>query len=472
MTKGSSSADDEPRFPCPACQSLMLVGAQKCPTCRRWIDAASPRKSRGVWSLAVVLFVIASGGILALARRRPSPVGEAPPLTRMSAAGHNEAAASGEPSPADLGPPTAGSAVEKPAVPANERPWWTHSIRVDVHPLDAVFSDDGKTVYASGDDAKIRAYDVATGKLTHLLSVPAQGDRLKLLHGRYLAVIQRHEAPHIPLVDVQTWNREPVLLHVGSEAADVIPLPDGKTLLSASSKGRKVGWYDAASGRNLGELRVPHEPDRLFLMHGNNRLFVGALGTTRQGDVPTSASLELFDPTEKPFGATRRSVSLGRDPRGGAVAPDGKTLLVADRLSNSAWLFQVEGNVRPVSIPVGQAPIGAFILDGRHGITLDSQARTATVIDLETQKRGNSLLLPGTPGAGATSPDGTWLAVSLGGATWPPTGAGVVMIAGSPPHIVARRETGEGAGKVAISRDGLRAVVACYAARELVLIER
>jgi len=421
---------------------------------------------------AALVGLVATAGALALARRRPSPVGEAPPLTPMTKADNAAAAASGEPSPAAIGPTPEPAASESPVGRPGELGWRTRSIRVDVHPLDAVFSDDGNLVYASGDDAKIRAYEVTTGKLVRVLAVPAQGDRLKLLHGRYLAVIRREEAPHIPLVDVQTWDREPVLLNVGSNAADVIAMPDGKTVLSASSKSRRVGWFDAASGRSLAELRLPHETERLFFMHGHGRTFVGALGVTSQGDTPTSAALELFDPTEKPFGATRRSVSLGREPRGGAVSPDGKTLLVADRLSNSAWLFNTEANHRPVSIPVGQAPIGAFILEGRNGVTLDSQARTATVIDLETAKRTNTLMLPGTPGAGAASPDGKWLAVSLGGTSWPPTGTGIVMLAGSPPQIVARRETGAGAGSVSIARDGSRAVVACYGARELLLVER
>ena len=472
MTDSSPSSDEEPRIPCPACRAPIIVGARKCPTCRKWLDIVSPMSTRRRWAIAAVAGLLATGAVLAIARRGPSPVGDAPPLTRMAPAGSADPAASAEPSPGAIGPTPEATSGAKDASRPEARSFWTHTIRVDVHPLDSVFSNDGNTVYVSGDDAKIRAYDVASGKLTHILPVPAQGNRLKLLHGRYLAVIQRHDAPHIPLLDVQTWDREFVLLNVGSDPADVVPMPDGKTVLSASSKARKVGWYDAATGRSLAELRLPHDTERLFLLHSHGRSFVGALGNSRQGDAPTTASLELFDPTEKPFGATRRSVSLGRDPRGGAVSPDGKLLLVADPLSNSAWLFETEASHRPVSIPVGQAPIDAFILDGRNGVTLDSKARTATVIDLETAKRSNTLMLPGTPGAGAASPDGKWLAVSLGGTNWPPTGSGVVIIAGTPPHVVARRDTGEGAGRIAIAADGSRAVVTCYGAREVMIIER
>lgn len=412
-------------------------------------------------------------GATALAlSRRPTTVGEAPPLTRMTPAGSADAAASGEPSPAAIGPtPEPSTAAAKVAAEA-DRPWRVRTLRVDVHPLDAVFSDDGATLYVSGDDAKIRAYDVASGKVLRVVSAPAQGDRLKLLHGRYLAVIRRRDAAHVPLVDVQTWERDPTLLQVGAGPADVLAMPDGKTVLTASSEARRIGWHDATNGRLLAELRLPHEPDRLFFMSGRGRTFVGALGVVGQDETPSSASLELFDPLEKPFGATRRSVSLGRDPRGAAVSLDGRRLLTADRLSNGAWLFDVEGTQRPVAIPVGQGPIGAFLLGTRFGVTLDGKARTATVLELETAKRATTLLLPESPSAGATDPKGQWLAVALGGGSWPPKGRGVVVIGGDPPQIVARHDTGAGAANVSAARDGSRAVVTCYVDKELTLLER
>jgi hypothetical protein len=476
------TSDGERRVPCPRCGAAVLVGARKCRSCKHWLDGTP---ARGVlsWKLAAAGVLAAAIGAVAIARW-PTTVGEAPPLTPMAPAGSADPATLGEPPPASLGPnPDPTGAESSPAAmpapaPVPDGSFRTRRLHVDVHPLDAVFSDDGGSLFVIGEDAKLRAYDVATGRRTQILSVPAQGDRLKLLHGRYLAVIRSREATtlplvtSIPLVDVQTWDREPALLNVGADPADVIELPDGKTVLSASTSSRKVGWHDVATGRTLATLRLPNETERLFLLHGHGRSFVGALGTLHQGKAPTSAILELFDPFEKPFGATRRSVSLGRDPRGGAVSPDGKTLLCADHLGNNAWLFDTEASRRPTAIPVGQGPIAAYILEGRHGVTLDAQARTATVIELESAKRTNTLMLPDTPRTGATSPDGKWLAVTLGGSAWPPTGSGVVLIADSPPRIVTRLATGAGASRVTFARDGKRAVVTCYAENELTVLER
>lgn len=457
------------RASCPLCGEPIIKSAMKCRACKRWLGPPSSRPP-GPRRRALVL-VLAAVGLCAsvLVLRQQTPVGQAPPLTPM-AAGSPSAAESSEPVPATLGPEPQQAERLATADDASGE-WRARHIRVDVHPLDAVFGDDGATVYVSGDDAKIRAYEVRSGRLVHLMAVPAQGDRLKLLNGRQLAVIRRQQAAHVPVVDVQSWERDAMLLHVGADPADVLALPDGKTVLTASRKGRRLSSFDLATGRKLGELRLPHATDQLYLLHGHGRTYVGAMGQLYQGNNPTSASLEVFDPSERPFGATRRSIAIGRDPQPGAVSHDGHTLLIADRVSNSAWIFQTETTRRPTSVAVGREPIAAFILDNRWGVTLDSAARTATVIDLRAAQRTTTLMLPEAPSGGAVSADGKNLFVSLGG-SWPPRASGVVIIAGAPPQVVARRDTGAGAGRIALSLDGKRAAIACYASRELTLLER
>ena len=229
ITDAPASSGDEQRFPCPLCQAPILVGARKCPSCRRWLDAKLPSTRRRPWMFAALVGLVATAGALALARRRPSPVGEAPPLTPMTKADNAAAAASGEPSPAAIGPTPEPAASESPVGRPGELGWRTRSIRVDVHPLDAVFSDDGNLVYASGDDAKIRAYEVTTGKLVRVLAVPAQGDRLKLLHGRYLAVIRREEAPHSAGWRASRRNRRGPEIHLQRGSAP--EAVDGRSFL-------------------------------------------------------------------------------------------------------------------------------------------------------------------------------------------------------------------------------------------------
>jgi len=162
------SSDGEPRLPCPRCGSAILVGARKCRSCRRWLDG-SPEHRPMPWRFAVLGLVAAALGGFAIARR-PTTVGEAPPLTPMTPAGSADATTLGEPAPGALGPApdptTADSAAATPVAPEAARGWRTRRIHLDAHPLDAVFSDDGNTLLVSGDDGKIRAYDVVSGRRT------------------------------------------------------------------------------------------------------------------------------------------------------------------------------------------------------------------------------------------------------------------------------------------------------------------
>ncbi len=54
-----------------------------------------------------------------------------------------------------------------------------------------------------------------------------------------------------------------------------------------------------------------------------------------------------------------------------------------DRLSNTAVLLSVAGVTETRKTPVGVRPTAGFLLDeDRYGITLNAEARTASVIDL------------------------------------------------------------------------------------------
>jgi hypothetical protein len=155
------------------------------------------------------------------------------------------------------------------------------------------------------------------------------------------------------------------------------------------------------------------------------------------------------------------------------VTRDGSALLFADRVSNQATVVRVAETTATQSVPVGQSPEAAFILgDDRYGVTINSEARTATVIDLVQMKRLSTLMFSGSPSTGVTSIDGSTLFVSLGGTSWPPAGSGAAVVAGDPPAVVATFETERGASRVAVAQGQMRAAVASYWGRSLTIIER
>jgi len=468
------AAVSEHRVPCRACGALVLEGARKCRACKKWLVAppeppvpAQPAAPR----IAIVLGSALATLVVVLVSGRESKVGEAPPLTNLSP---DSSAAIGAPgSPAAIGPdPTPD---KKPKLsPDPDRSWRVRQFKIgDVRPLDLAFSTAGTSVFVSADDATLREYKLSTGELLHQAQMPAQGDQIRLLFGRYVAILRHADAARIPVMDTQSWDKDPILLDVGRTPGDMVELPDGRSVITATTDSKRIARFDLPSGTRLADITLPHATGQVFLVQAEGRPYIAAIGALSHGGRHAGSWIDLFDPAETPFGATRRSIPLGRELGAGDVSRDGTLLLFPDRVSNSATLLKVAATTSAAEVAVGASPIAGFIFgDDRYGITLNSVARTASVIDLDSMSLADTLMLDGVPRSGALSPDRKMLFVTMGGDTYPPAGANVTVIAGDPPRVVTSLATGRGATAVAVSPDGTRAAVACWSDKSVTIFEQ
>jgi len=463
------------RVPCPSCKAPIVEGARKCRACKAWVadragaGAASQRRPR----VAVTVMTTVVAVVMVLVTNRGSRVGEAPPLTELQPEG---SIAPGTPLPGAFGPDDADTAEPAAPPPPDPKGRWrvVREFRVgDFHPLDIAFNPGGASLYVSGDDATLREYRLKTGELIHKASVPAQGDHIRVLFDRYVAVLRHEDAARIPVMDTAAWDRDPVLLDVGRAPGDIVELPDGKSVVAATVDSKRVTRFELPSGARIANITLPHATGQLYVVHANGRAHVGALGALTHAGRPAGAWIDLFDPEETPFGATRRSVAVGRDPRAGAITADGGALFFPDRISNTAMLLSVSGVTQARQVVVSGGPTAGFLLENdRYGVTLNADARTASVVEVGEMKVLSTLPLRGVPCAGVASPDRKTLFVALGGADRPPTGSGIDVIAGDPPKVVASLPTGKGACAVAVSKDGTRAAVASYHERSIAVLER
>ncbi len=471
---------NEARVPCPVCKALIVEGAKKCRSCKRWLDGRDKTKGPQLPRAALVVSTAVATVMAVLVSSRESPVGEAPPLTALG----TEPTASGQPrapSPGAIGPEI--EPEPEPAPPDPNKPWHARDFKIgDVHPLDIAWSPSGKSIYVSADDATLREYRIKNGDLIHQASVPAMGDQIRLLFGRWVAVLRHQDAARIPVMDTTTWDHDPILLDVGQSPGDIIEMPDGRTVVAASTEGKRVSRFDLVTGTRLADITLPHATGQLFLVRAEKRPYVAAMGALTHAGQPAGAWVDLFDPAEGPFGATRRSIPVGREPRFGAVTVDGGALFFPDRVSNTAVLLHLASTTDVKQVPVDSSPEAGFLMDDdRYGVTINSGGRTATVIPLpprtaagkaQAMGKASTLMLSGAPCSGETSPDRRTLFVSLGGTTRPPKGSGVDVIAGDPPKVVGSLPTGKGACGVAVSRDGARAAVANYFAKSITILEQ
>lgn len=461
----------ERRIPCRACGALVVEGAKKCRSCKAWLVAPPEpaRPSPAIPRIAIVLGSAVATLMVVLVSGTESKVGEAPPLTNL---GPDSSAAPAAPGPAAIGPDPA---PKKPQLSQDPgRTWRVRQFKTgDVRPLDLVFHPNGNSVYVSFDDATLREYRLSNGELLHQAQMPAQGDDLRLLFDRYVAVLRHEDAARIPVMDTQAWDRDPVLLDVGQSPGDIIGLPDGRTVVTATTDTKHVARFDVATGARLADIRLPHATGQVFLVTAENRPYVAAIGALQHAGRHAGSWVDLFDPTETPFGATRRSIPLGRDLGEGDVSRDGTLLFFPDRAAGSARLLEVSSTTAADEVAVGGQPAAAFIFGaGRYGITLDGAAKTASVIQLSTMEVIDKLMLGGVPRSGELSPDRGMLFVTLGGDTYPPAGASVTVIGGTPPRVVTSLATGRGATQVAVAPDGTRAAVACWSDRSITVLEQ
>lgn len=461
----------ERRVPCRACGALVVEGAKKCRACKTWLVARpeASRSSPALPRIAVVFGSAVATILVVIVSGNPSKVGDAPPLTNL---GPDSSASIAAPGPAAIGPEPAPTKPQLSVDP--NRSWRVRQIRVlDTRPLDLVFHPSGNSIYASCDDATLREYKLSTGEILHQAQMPAQGDHLRLLFNRYVAVLRHEDAARIPVMDTTAWDKDPILLDVGESPGDILELPDGRTVITAATESKHIARFDLPSGARLADITLPHATGQVFLVQAEGRPYVAAIGKLEHAGRHAGTWLDLFDPSETPFGATRRSIPLGRDVGAGDISRNRSLLLFPDRASNSAKLLRVAQETSAHEIAVGAAPIAGFIFGAdRYGITLNAAAKTASVIDLSTMEVADTLMLEGVPRRGALSPDRKMLFVSMGGDTYPPAGASVLVIAGDPPRVVTSLATGRGATAIAVSPDGTRAAVACWSDRSITVFEQ
>ncbi len=466
MTAAARGEDRASRIPCASCKQPILEGARKCKHCKAW----QPERAKAPRAAILVAAAVTSA-LSVIVTSQKSSVGVAPPLTPL--AGDT----TGEPSPGSVGPEPAPTAEPAAPPPAPDRDWKTREISIgDAHPLDLTFSRDGSSLYVSADDASLREYKVDSGEAVHKASVPAKGDRIVLLHGRYLAVVRPDpRVARVPVLDVTRWDHDPVLLEVGPGPADVIEMPDG-TVVVTTTNAHRVSRFSLPSGKLASDIRLAQSTGQIFLVRSGGRPHLAALGALTHAGRPAGAWLDLFDPSEAPFGATRRSVAVGRDPRAGSVTSEGGRIFFPDFASNEALFVDLRNQTAIKRTDVGQGPIAGFVMGGdKYGITLNAGSGNATVVELSDERapsfKTTTLSLAGEPRDGVLSPDRTTLFVALGGNEAPPKGQGVAIVAGDPPDVVATLPTGSGAISVAVAPNGARAAVANYHSKTITILE-
>ena len=147
-----------------------------------------------------------------------------------------------------------------------------------------------------------------------------------------------------------------VAVATGAVAADryVSPLAivantKGDTVYAAGYTAGKVMILDVATGKTK-PVPVPGRPTGLALSKNGKELFVSVAGPA--GGVH---ALKAKD------GKVSHSYPTGHTPMSPVLSPDGKTLYVCNQFTDDVSVITLNGDAKPVRIPVKRQPVAAAI---------------------------------------------------------------------------------------------------------------
>jgi DNA-binding beta-propeller fold protein YncE len=338
-----------------------------------------------------------------------------------------------------------------------------------------VISDDDATVFVLGEDATVRAHAVSGGAEVRKIVVPGKGTGLRLLGGRYLAVLGIPGST-LPIVDTSAWTL--VQLEIGGLAVDVALIGrdprsepgaakgEGSHMVAVSGLGRRVTRFALGTWKVEGQVMLPRTITGVVVTRASGREALAVLTQApRAGEL---GAIDVFDPAAVPFGGTRLSWAAAVDPRGSAAQRGGDEILIVDRGASQLLRLPHDEPLRIAN--VGQQPLGAFRLLNRYAVTVDAVG-TATVVSLPNLEVRATLALGAVPSDAAVTSDGRALLIALGGGPRQ-QGALTAVVTGDPPVVSAKIRTGVGAHSVSVSKSDRAAVVTSYWTKTVAVLSR
>lgn len=183
--------------------------------------------------------------------------------------------------------------------------------------------------------------------------------------------------------------------------SDVALTPDGRRALAANRLAGTVSLVDLASGAILGEIAVGPLPFATAISRDGRRAVVSCLRS--------SLAVLRLDPP-----ALERRIDVGYEPRGVALAPDGRTAWVALGGEDAVLAVDLETGRVAGRTPVGEEPWHlALSPDGRRLAVANARSGSVGLIDPATMTLLRTAVFPGARNLRGISitPDGLWVLV-------------------------------------------------------------
>ncbi len=135
--------------------------------------------------------------------------------------------------------------------------------------------------------------------------------------------------------------------------------------------------------------------------------FAAAAGASPTTVYVANAGSRTVTPIEVATNKPGTGITVGSEPVGVAVTPDGKTAYVTNYGSESVTPIEVATNTPGSEIKVGSFPKAVAITpDGKTAYVVNEQSDTVTPIEVATNRAGSEIKVGSFPDAVAVTPDG------------------------------------------------------------------
>jgi YVTN family beta-propeller protein len=166
-------------------------------------------------------------------------------------------------------------------------------LRGGKQPTNAVFSPDGRWIYAVAEDSpEVEVIDVKQGAVTSSILVGPRLRGIAFLAGGSRAYVAAEQDSELVVIDVA---RQAVMARVKTAAAPagVAPHPDGKRLFVSAAGAGKVQVLDTSSNKFIAEVDVGGGPSNMALTPDGQKLYVSCGQANQVSVIDTSTYKRL-----------------------------------------------------------------------------------------------------------------------------------------------------------------------------------
>jgi YVTN family beta-propeller protein len=256
-----------------------------------------------------------------------------------------------------------------------------------------VAAPDGSRIYVSGEaETALKVIDAHTLALIKTIKLSARPNNIAVTpDGKkvYVGIIAPPGA--IDVIDTATLERVKTVPVPGG-IHNIYVTPDGKNVVAGSIAGQRMTVLDTATdtevwaweGEAIRPMTISAKPDgstdKVFIQVSGHHGFVVLDWATRkevrritQPDVPPA---QRYDSTYN-----------GAPAHGIGVAPDGKTLWSTSRMNSHVYVYSLPDLTLIGGVPTGTDPDWiAFTPDSKRAYVANAVSNTVSVIDMDTLK--------------------------------------------------------------------------------------